>query len=203
MQSNDVKSLYFEESASIPNNPDLPVLLYEGIFKDKPDQAESIFNKHNWSNSWQGGVFDYHHFHSNTHEVLGVVSGTAELIIGGESGKKMKVHPGDVVVLPAGTGHKRLTASQDFKVAGAYPDGKDHNLKTDEGSERTQLLIEIKEVALPAQDPVYGADGPLLSLWEKEGEKKTSPGRILPGLGLFINFFQRFDCRAFNDIPTC
>ncbi|EDL65327.1 cupin domain-containing protein [Bacillus sp. SG-1] len=168
MQTKDVDTLYFDESGSIPNNPDLPVLFYKGVFKDDPEKAEKVFNDHNWRNSWQGGVFDYHHFHSNTHEVLGVVSGTAELIVGGESGKKVEVQPGDVVVLPAGTGHKRLTASQDFTVAGAYPDGKDHNLKTDENNERTQLLIEIKEVDLPSQDPVYGNSGPLLSLWKEE-----------------------------------
>ncbi|RIW35725.1 cupin domain-containing protein [Bacillus salacetis] len=168
MQSNGVKTFYFEESASIPNNPDLPVLLYEGAFKDNPEQSERVFNEHNWRNSWQGGVFDYHHFHSNTHEVLGVVSGTAELILGGESGKKVEVHPGDVVVLPAGTGHKRLTASEDFKVAGAYPAGKDHNLKTGENGERNLLFSEIKEVGIPSQDPVYGEDGPLLAHWKIE-----------------------------------
>ncbi|WP_240189886.1 cupin domain-containing protein [Bacillus sp. P14.5] len=148
------------------NNPDLPVLFYKGVFKDDPEKAERTFNDHNWRNSWQGGVFDYHHFHSNTHEVLGVVSGSAELIIGGESGKTMQVKPGDVIVLPAGTGHKRLNSTEDFQVAGAYPNGKDHNLKTAENNERTQLLIEIKEVDLPSLDPVHGEKGPLLSLWE-------------------------------------
>ncbi|MGM0843927.1 MAG: cupin domain-containing protein [Bacillota bacterium] len=168
MLNTNIDTLYFEESGSIPNNPDLPVLFYRGVLKDKPNDIERIFNEHNWRNSWQGGVFDYHHFHSNTHEVLGVVSGSAELIIGGESGETMEVKPGDVLVLPAGTGHKRLNSTEDFQVAGAYPNGKDHNLKTDENNERTQLLIEIKEVDLPSQDPVHGESGPLLSLWKQE-----------------------------------
>ena len=167
MQNNDVDTLFFEESGSIPNNPDLPVLFYRGALVDNPAKTENIFNSNNWKNSWEGGVFDYHHFHSNTHEVLGVVTGTATIIIGGESGKKIEVRPGDVLVLPAGTGHKRLNSSEDFKVAGAYPDGMDHNLKTDENNGRTQLLIEIKEVKIPSRDPVYGEDGPLLSLWNK------------------------------------
>lgn len=168
MQQQDVDTLYFEESGAIPNNPDLPVLFYRGVLKENPEKAESIFNENNWRNSWEGGVFDYHHFHSNTHEVLGVVNGTATLIIGGESGQKAEVEPGDVLILPAGTGHKRLSSSEDFKVAGAYPNGMDHNLKTDENNQRTQLLIEIKEVTLPSLDPVYGESGPLLSLWKKE-----------------------------------
>jgi uncharacterized protein YjlB len=168
MQNKNVETLYFEESGSIPNNPDLPVLFYKGALKDDSEQAERIFNNNNWRNSWQGGVFDYHHFHSNTHEVLGVVRGSAKLIVGGESGKTLEVNPGDVIVLPAGTGHKRLSSSEDFQVAGAYPDGKDHNLKTDENNGRTQLLIEIKEVEVPSQDPVHGENGPLLSLWKKD-----------------------------------
>lgn len=168
MQNQNVDTLHFDESGAIPNNPDLPVLFYRGALKDNPAKAESIFNANNWKNSWEGGVFDYHHFHSNTHEVLGVVSGAATLIVGGESGQKIEVKPGDVLVLPAGTGHKRLNSSEDFRVAGAYPDGKDHNLKTDENNQRTQFLIEIKEVDLPSKDPVYGESGPLLSLWEKE-----------------------------------
>ncbi|WP_456273734.1 cupin domain-containing protein [Bacillus sp. AK031] len=168
MEYKDVDTLYFKESGSIPNNPDLPVLFYRGALKDNPAKAESIFNKNNWRNSWEGGVFDYHHFHSNTHEVLGVATGSATVIVGGESGQKVEVKPGDVLVLPAGTGHKRLNSSEDFKVAGAYPDGMDHNLKTDENNQRTQLFIEIKEVPLPSHDPVYGKGGPLFSAWNQK-----------------------------------
>jgi uncharacterized protein YjlB len=58
--------------------------------------------------------------------------------------------------LPAGTGHKRISASKDFKVAGAYPDGMEYNLRKASSFEIITARNEIKKVALPDGDPVYG-----------------------------------------------
>jgi uncharacterized protein YjlB len=167
MDSLNVVIFYFEDDGTIPNNPDLPVLLYQGALKDRAGQAEAVFNRNNWLNSWTNGVFGYHHYHSNAHEVLGVLRGNALLQIGGESGEKFEVHAGDVIALPAGTGHKRLGASPDFRVAGAYPNGMSYNLKTGSKVERSTDLAEIKQVPLPEQDPVYGDQGPLVIHWKK------------------------------------
>ncbi|SFL58570.1 Uncharacterized protein YjlB [Paenibacillus sp. 1_12] len=169
MNSSNVLSFNFEDDGTIPNNPDLPVLVYQGALKDKADQAEAIFNQNNWLNSWTNGVYGYHHYHSNAHEVLGVLRGNARLQIGGESGEKVEVYAGDIIVLPAGTGHKRLEASPDFRVAGAYPNGMSCNLKTGRKEERLSDLNEIKQeqVPLPKQDPIYGAQGPLITHWKK------------------------------------
>jgi uncharacterized protein YjlB len=167
MDSSNVLIFYFEDDGTIPNNPDLPVLFYQGVLKDKAGEAEAVFNRNNWLNSWTNGVFAYHHYHSNAHEVLGVLRGNALLQIGGESGKKVEVHAGDIIVLPAGTGHKKLGASPDFKVAGAYPNGMSCNLKTGRKEERPAVLNEIKQVPLPEQDPVYGDQGPLIMQWKK------------------------------------
>ena len=52
-------------------------------------------------------MFDYHHFHSTSHEVLAVVAGRATLELGGPQGETFEVAAGDVVVLPAGTGYRR------------------------------------------------------------------------------------------------
>ncbi|MBO0994440.1 cupin domain-containing protein [Bacillus sp. SD088] len=69
----------------------------------------------------------YHHYHSNTHEVLAVVSGWANLQLGGEKGVEVKVTKGDVIVLPAGTGHKLIEKSPEFGVVGAYPNGNKYD----------------------------------------------------------------------------
>jgi uncharacterized protein YjlB len=73
---------------------------------------------------------------------------------------------GDVAVLPAGTGHQRLSASDDFLVIGAYPPtGTYDECTTIE--DRPRALKTIPKVALPRKDPVYGIGGPLSKLWKK------------------------------------
>ncbi|WP_051348483.1 cupin domain-containing protein [Peribacillus kribbensis] len=168
MKKLTVETHVFQDDGSIPNNPSLSVMIYKGALAEDPEKTEGIFNKNNWLNSWSGGVFPYHHYHSNTHEVLGVIKGTARLQIGGEKGKEFNVEPGDVMVLPAGTGHKKLDSSEDFEVAGAYPDGMEYNLRKGKEEERLLAIEDIKEVPLPDKDPVYGVDGPLLENWIKE-----------------------------------
>lgn len=161
----EAQTFYFEDDGMIPNNPKLPVILYPGALGDKPEWAESVFNSHNWRNSWENGVFNYHHYHSNAHEVLGVTCGTLLLKVGGENGSTFDLQAGDVIVLPAGTGHKRITASADFRVVGAYPDGMDYNTRIENDGKREQSIEEIARVPLPRTDPVHGDGGPLAEHW--------------------------------------
>lgn len=155
----------FQDDGSIPNHPSLEVIVYPAFFKENPHEIERVFNSHDWTNSWTGGVFSYHHYHSNTHEVLGVCRGSATLQIGGEQGTALAVATGDVVLLPAGTGHKKLEASSDFAIVGAYPGGVSYNLKTGEPGERPYVLEDIQNTPLPKTDPVYGNKGPVIEKW--------------------------------------
>jgi uncharacterized protein YjlB len=73
---------------------------------------------------------------------------------------------GDVAVLPVGTGHQCLSASDDFLVIGAYPRvGTYYKCTTLE--DRPHALKTISEVPSPRKDPIYGTGGPLLKLWKK------------------------------------
>ncbi len=159
------KLFMFEDDGTIPNNPKLPVILYPAVFKEHSHEIEATFKMNNWRNSWVNGVLDYHHYHSITHEVLGVRSGSAKLILGGAIGETIEVNVGDVLVLPAGTGHKKLSSSPDFEIVGAYPDGKDYNIQTGNPSERPQALADIKQVKVPSTDPVYGNRGQVVNRW--------------------------------------
>jgi len=162
------KLFTFKDDGTILNNPNFPVIFYPGAFKHHPHEIESTFNLNNWRNSWVNGVYDYHHFHSNTHEVLGVRSGSAILTIGGFRGETIEVKTGDVLVLPAGTGHKKVTSSSDFKIVGAYPNGAVYNVMTGKSSERLHALKDIQEVECPSSDPVYGNRGQVLYHWVKK-----------------------------------
>ena len=74
---------------------------------------------------------------------------------------------GDCVLLPAGTGHCLLDASADFLVVGAYPPGRPMDLQRATPQNHAKALKTIPLVALPRADPVLGADGPLMRLWQR------------------------------------
>lgn len=161
----------------IPNNPDCPLVVYPraadpatGSPEERAKLWEEVFAANGWTGSWRNGVFPYHHYHSTSHEVLGVYSGWATLRLGGENGITATVRAGDVVVIPAGVGHKRIESGDDFGVVGAYPDGRGYDMNYGKPEEREAALANIASVPLPDADPVYGADGPLLGAW------KTSRG---------------------------
>jgi uncharacterized protein YjlB len=135
----------------IPNHPSCPVLRYRGV---NADDVRALFAEHGWGGSWVDGVFPFHHFHSTSHEVLGVLAGEATLELGGPQGEAFDVRAGDVIVLPAGTGHRRATDRNGFQVCGAYPAGQeDYDLlraADDAARER------IRGLPAPPDDPVGG-----------------------------------------------
>jgi uncharacterized protein YjlB len=150
----------------MPNNPKLPVVVYHGLAAGVSDVAsamESMFDRNGWPSQWRNGVYPFHHYHSTAHEVLGFAKGTARLVLGGENGRETRVRAGEVVVLPAGTGHCRIEASSDFLVVGAYPTGQSWDLCRSGADAAT--LARIAKVPVPGVDPVSGKSGPLVKLW--------------------------------------
>ena len=160
-------TLRFTDDGTIPNNPDLPVVILPAAVG--PDEtAEDIqarVRRNGWGGAWLYGVFPYHHYHAEAHEALIVVSGEARLLLGGDSGQEITVHRGDVLVLPAGTGHKCQQSSSDFLVCGCYPSGQESADLQRSTSDRTGVLAKIRAVPLPETDPLFGALGPLIGLW--------------------------------------
>ena len=135
----------------IPNHPRFAVLIYRGV--DVSD-AKALFAEHGWGGSWVDGVFDFHHFHSTSHEALAVIAGQATIEIGGPQGEAFDVTKGDVLVLPAGTGHRRARADDAFRVVGAYPRGQeDYDLLREADDAARERIAALGP---PAQDPVGG-----------------------------------------------
>ncbi|QPC81287.1 cupin domain-containing protein [Phototrophicus methaneseepsis] len=171
MPEDKIQTFTFTDDGKIPNNPDLPLVVYRQALSESSDHVDAcqrLFSKHNWRGIWVNGIYSYHHYHSTSHEVLGIVEGNAEVQFGGEEGESVQVYAGDVVVIPAGVGHCRLHASNDFRVVGAYPAGQENwDLQTGKPDERPQVLENIQAVPLPEQDPVFGNTGPLLDAWKK------------------------------------
>lgn len=128
-------------------------------------RIEHLLGENQWGSSWRNGIFDYHHYHSTAHEVLAAYRGAAKVKLGGEMGVVLEFQAGDILVLPAGTGHKRLSASSNFKIVGAYPAGQDWDLCRGTPEERQRTDNNIARVALPLADPIYGGKGPLMEHW--------------------------------------
>lgn len=162
----DVETYSFKDDGAFPNSR-FPVLVYH----DVPDvheasSCEALFARHGWLGAWRDGIFSYHHFHSTAHEVLGVVSGSARVVLGGPSvGRQFEVQTGNVLVLPAGTGHFNAGSSGDFLVVGAYPGGMSWDIRRGDPEEHDDVLENIHSVPLPDTDPVGGQDGPLRRSW--------------------------------------
>ena len=172
----EVLTFHFEDDGIIPNNPKLPLVVLREAVKagiaDAASAIEQLFRRNRWVGTWKGIVFTYHHYHSNAHEVLGCYAGSATIQFGGEKGEILEIEAGDVAILPAGTGHKRLRSSGDFGVVGGYPRGQgNYDMNTGKAGERPQVIENIRRVSLPDSDPVSGSKGPLMKAWNMAGVK--------------------------------
>ncbi len=170
-------TVHFPDDGVVPNNPRFPLLLYRGAVGlaaktfDPATIIDTLFESNGWGRSWRDTVYDFVHYHSQIHEVMGVARGTAQVECGGVKGRILTLKPGEVVVLPAGTGHRLIRASQDFLVVGAYPEDGTYDECTDM-RDRPEAIKRIAKVRRPAHDPIYGKDGTLTHVWR--GNRKRS-----------------------------
>ena len=158
-----------KENGEFPNNNGLPYLLYKAVF-ELPDKKagnviKEIFASHQWSNAWKNGIYPYHHYHSITHEVLGVYEGACKVMLGGYEDKIVHIEKGDVLVIPAGVAHRNVGSTDNFGCVGAYPGGMDFDMHYGRPAERPRTDRNIEQVPMPATDPVYGY-GPLQDYWK-------------------------------------
>lgn len=159
-----------KDNGRFPNNERLPVLIYRkalhvsNLFDTV--KLRLLLNKHGWSNAWKAGIFSYHHYHSNTHELLACYNGKATLLLGGDDGLTIEFKKGDVIVIPAGVAHKNLNDENDVVCIGAYPGGKAYDMNFDRPGERPKADKKVKKVGVPPKDPLTGANGKMQEIWK-------------------------------------
>lgn len=143
-------------------------MLYRNVFGSSvsPELIEKTLAENNWKGSWRNGIYNFQHYHSTAHEALGVYAGWAEVQLGGPGNDPIRIEKGDLVVLPAGTAHKRIESGDGFAVVGAYPDGQNWDMNYGKTGEMDPAKENIKDVAIPRFDPVYGAEGKLFEYWK-------------------------------------
>ena len=162
-------TIVFADDGLVPNNP-VPFLVYKAAVdvRAHPEETiERLFGSNGWGAMWRNGVYDFLHYHATVHEVLGVARGHARVQFGGGLGRVLEISAGDVAILPAGTGHQRISASDDFCVVGAYPPGPPMDLVRPTPEAHSKAVKTIPQVAVPKTDPVMGANGPLVRLWQR------------------------------------
>ena len=167
----DIQTYILKENGYFPNNSSLPLLIYRSVIRfegrDPGQEVENLFHENHWNNSWQDGIFRFHHYHSNAHEVLGIYRGIVKVQLGGEGSLTTELGKGDVVVIPAGVAHRNMGASGDFACVGAYPGNSGYDMNYGKEGERPKTDMNIDRVTLPERDPVYGEKGPLFTHWYK------------------------------------
>ena len=164
-------AFHFRDDGRIPNHPRWPVLIYWGVVQlprafDRAAVLEDLFESNGWGDGWRNGIYDYLHYHSRIHEVLGIARGNAKVRLGGDRGRTLNLRAGDVVILPAGTGHQCLVASKDFLVVGAYPPSGKYDECRPDAEQHERSIKSVEKVKRPRKDPVFGAKGPLLKSWK-------------------------------------
>ncbi len=124
-----VRKIHFGVAEDVPNSA-LPVLLYRSVLAanaaEKPKLFRERFKENGWTGLWTDTIYDCTHFHSNAHEVLGIAEGNGSVRLGGENGSLLRLQAGDMLILPAGVGHRRVGDDDGLKVIGGYPRGQAH-----------------------------------------------------------------------------
>ena len=155
----ETKRQIIEDDGTFPNNAALPLVVAREVVSPDAGAAvfEELFHRNYWRAAWRSGIFDFDHYHSTAHEVLGCFSGHAVLRLGGAVNQRVELKAGDAMIIPAGVAH-RCVSAQDFICVGAYPNGQVWDTCYGKAGER------------PAADERIAALGP----WEND--PLASPG---------------------------
>ncbi|KAF3912835.1 hypothetical protein AA313_de0202965 [Arthrobotrys entomopaga] len=157
---------------SIPNTSlhNIPFIHYRSAFPPtkKPDDIEKILRENSWNPAWRYTMYQKSHFHSTTHEALVVVSGSADILLGGDDNPRaitITVETGDAMFMPVGVAHKLLKdvggrgwgSGEGFTMIGAYPVGGEawDMCYGEEGEKGVEERVR-KIAGVEVQDPIFG-----------------------------------------------
>lgn len=154
---------------AIPNSV-LPLIVAAGQVDPAMPAAElhALLGRNGWQGMWTYTIYDYWHFHVTGFEVLVCIAGKASIAFGGDRGTAVTLVPGDVVFVPAGVAHRRLSGSADFQVVGAYPPGQNGTIVRTGAMTLEAARRAIDALEIPSIDPLSGARPGLLAAWWPE-----------------------------------
>lgn len=152
---------YSSRPRGMAPNSRFPLLVHrKAVPGGGEDALIARLRQNGWSNNWKyPGVYEYGHFHSTTHECLGVAGGWMEVEFFGSGGTRVRVETGDMIVIPAGVSHNMVAKSGDIAMVGGYPDGRDwDNMREEKITEeiRRAAVKRIMMLPIPSRDPATG-----------------------------------------------
>jgi len=158
----------FQNLSANPNHPAL--LIYRSPF---PPTITATQNESHLSSlglvspQWRYTMYSTSHFHSTSHEVLGISSGRAKLCFGHEENPKRveeTVEKGDVIIMPAGVARRLLEDLEGgFEMVGCYPVGCSWDMCYGRAGEEG-VEERIRGLGWFGRDPCYGDSGPVLEV---------------------------------------
>lgn len=152
-------------NTSIQNKP---LMIYHQAFKNpSASKVESHLRSVGVVDpQWRYTMYSQSHFHSTTHEVLSIASGSAKCCFGHEDNPD-RVEPvlesGDVVIVPAGVAHRLMEDYGGFQMVGSYPVGKNWDMCYGKLGEEDRIQ-DISSLGWFDKDPVFGDQGPCLEI---------------------------------------
>ena len=167
----DIQALAIEPNHYVPNNQELPFLIYHKAWQGELDARKVLahFASNGWGGGWVNGVFPFHHYHAQSHEVLANTGPTITVKLGGPDGKSVEFRSRDVIIIPAGGGHCLVSDGHASGIVGAYPTGQeDWDLKRNEPTDYELARQQIPQVPLPTTDPLTGTTQPLSNYWKRQ-----------------------------------
>lgn len=189
------EQLHLASDGRTPNSPH-PVLIYRQLPLAGPSPAEAferLFDSHLWPSAWRGTVYDYHHYHSTAHEALGVASGWARVMLGGDNGQEVELKAGDALVLPAGTGHCALEASADFQVV-----IRSASSTTCSGLTRPPMIRRVSELPKSACPSAIRWQARRVRWWRYGAQRRRRP--VEPGSAFELR--SDYDLHSANDLHS-
>jgi len=167
MTEAETQAYRFDDDGRFPNSP-LPLVVYHQVIprgEASPEAFEALLAENGWPPRWRYTVYGFHHYHSTSHEALGVARGSADILFGGPGGETVSVTMGDAVTIPAGVAHCLIAGSADFLVVGVYPPEMDADLLRGEDGERPDADARIAALPLPRTDPFTGETEGIVRRW--------------------------------------
>ncbi|KAI5195068.1 hypothetical protein AUEXF2481DRAFT_63259 [Aureobasidium subglaciale EXF-2481] len=147
-----------------------PLLLYRNVFIANTSAGqieEHLRGLGVVEPAWRYTMYSTSHFHTTSHEVLCISSGSASLCFGHEDNPscvKETVKQGDVIIVPAGVAHRLLEDLEGgFEMVGSYPKGKSWDMCYGKRGEEGKVK-GIGGLGWFGVDPVYGVGGPAVDV---------------------------------------